>query len=82
MFAVTEASKLGEMASELTVAAEGMADEEGCIRFDDKAVKTVRQALAQGNTLVLNWPGRRIMLSASPDSSGKIAFALARPVPY
>lgn len=82
MFAVTDASELGEMASELTVAAEGVADEEGCIRFDDKAVKTVRQALAQGNTLVLNWPGRRIMLSASPDSRGKIAFALARPVPY
>ncbi len=82
MFAVAEASKLGDVTSELTVAAEGKADEKGCIRFDDKAMKTVRQALAQGNTLVLNWPGRRVILSASPDSSGKIAFALARPVPY
>lgn len=82
IFAVTRVDQLNDSYSNLTVAAAGEADNAACIHFNSNALAGIRKALAEGSTLVLNWPGRRVLLSAKPDSRGTIKFSLDKPVEY
>jgi TPR repeat protein len=80
LFAVPQAGYLEELASELPLLASGTADAQGCVKFDAPALKKIRKALARGETLLFNWPGRRTVLALNRDAGGQAKFSVGMSV--
>jgi TPR repeat protein len=77
IIAVTRAEDASDFSDTMTRLATGTADAKGCIALTPAARVKIRDALARGQTPLLNWPGQRHLLTLEPDANGVMSFDLS-----
>lgn len=82
IFAVTKPEDSIHPAHSLKLLASGMADKKGCLTLSPESQSTLRETLARGETLMLNWPGQRHLLSVDRLPNGQLALKLRLQVGY
>jgi TPR repeat protein len=82
IFSVSKPQQAGNYVDRIPLVAEGKADAEGCIVLNSTAKAKLREALESGATPMVNWPGRRHLLSIIKGPTGDLELEVGLEVTH